>query len=232
MADLESKEGWSRFKFEKGRFVGEGESLMDKQSDQTKVYDFIRTNPGATTKAIRKGARVRHERVTAISAEGVASGDLVMTAGFWGSKCYELAKTPEPKILVPVLVPVAQVLPPDLGLALLHPGPAFSGSRPIPTESQDDGKHTNLPANAPIPEPKAVPIDAPPVPHRETEWEWSGRMRREALAQETQVKTAGPQLNPPVPPEPQNVVTREMMQDWETRTRDRRPINPSRNIVR
>jgi len=144
---------------------------MDKQSDQTKVYDFIRANPGATTKAIRKGARVRHERATAILAEGVASGDLVMTAGFWGSQSYELAKTPDPKIPVPeqetpskipvpelqilvpesgnqsplpeALLPAAQVLPPDLGYALLRPGPAFSGSRPISTDSQDAGKQAN-----------------------------------------------------------------------------------------
>ena len=176
---------------------------MDKQSDQTKVHEFIRRNPGANTKAIRKGAGVRNERVTEILAAGVGSGDFVVTAGFWGSRSYTLGTQnlkPEKPIQIPV--PASQVLPPDLGDALLQPGPAFSGSRPIPTESQDDGKQTNLPANAPIPEPKAVPIDPPPVPHRETKWEWSALMRREALVQETQVKTAETQLNPPVPPEP------------------------------
>src|SRR2546428_13929539 len=84
-------------------------------SDQTKVYGFIRANPGATTKAIRKGAGVRNEQVTDILAAGTASGDLIMTAGFWGSRSYELAKTPDPKIPVPEQETPLQILVPEAG---------------------------------------------------------------------------------------------------------------------
>ena len=130
-------------------------------SDQTKAYEFIRANTGATTKVIEEGARVRHERVTAILAEGVASGDLVMTAGFWGSQSYELAKTPDPKIPVPepqILVPAAQMLPLDPGYAVLRQEPGVSATRPIPTDSQD-GKQSSEVVNVPIaePSPEAAP---------------------------------------------------------------------------
>jgi hypothetical protein len=103
-------------------------------SDQTMVYEFIRANPGATTKAIGKGARVRHERVTAILAEGVAAGELVMTAGARNAKFYDVAGNhsiaPIPEALVPEApIPVPAVLPPNFGLAFLRPGPAFVGSQ-------------------------------------------------------------------------------------------------------
>ena len=137
---------------------------MDKtMSDQTQAYEFIRANPGATTKVIGKGARVRYERVTGISAEGVAAGELIMTAGFWGSQSYELAKTPDPKIPVPepqILVPADQVLPLDPGYAVLRPGPTFSGSRVLPTDPRD-GKQSSEGVNVPNPEPNPEPEPEP-----------------------------------------------------------------------
>jgi len=59
-------------------------------SQKRRVYTFIERNPNASARAIRTGVGINNTRVAEILAAGVASGELVMAHGRWGSQTYVL----------------------------------------------------------------------------------------------------------------------------------------------